>query len=181
MQEMVKNSSNAKDTLDGIDKRKNAGIIGLTAEYLELSVSDVHSRAIKLYMALPALENAYGKIEELEKWLLKCPQIYEEALNQMENLRSKVSSIFQAMYQLEELIHLMDVTNKDLLKIANALDYILSTTLSEREYYQEIIGLNTMESSTLYCIKDRIDIHLLRWTFEIEFTLTNVDFVLVSL
>jgi len=178
MRQMVESSSNARDALDGIDKRKNEDIIGFSAEFLELFMSDVHSRGVQLYSALPKLEDAYGKLKELEKSRLEYPNIYEKALPQMEHLRSRISSIFQSMYRLEELVHLMDVANEDLLRIADALDYILVTTLSEGERYQEIIDLHVMESLTLSRLKDRIDVHLLRWTFEIEVTLANVDFIL---
>jgi hypothetical protein len=159
-------------------------IVGVSGEYLTLFLEEINSRSSGLLVQLDESVDAYEDLESfkvLSDNRQPLPPIFslvhKDLLLSIESLQKRILDIYCSMLELEDLIHIMNIVDEELLGEKLLLQQILSGNVSSVEHYQQIIELHASESLTLSNLKDDLDYYLLSWTFEIGSVLIEGRFL----
>jgi len=147
-------------------------------------LEDINSRSSGLLVQLDESIDVHGDLESF-RTLLDNRQplrsifslVHKDLLFSIESLQKRILDIYCSMLELEDLIHIIDIVDEELLGEKLLLQQILSGNVSSVERYQQIIDLHASESLTLCNLKDDLDYYLLKWSFEIGSVLIEARFL----
>lgn len=155
----------------------NNKLFGSTGEYLELYLSDIHSRSTRMLNDLMNLKETYTTLDKSKIILHSASGNRKNVLTYIDNLQYRIASILKQIVELNDYpVKIFQFFESDLLtKIIPQVTLLKNASLPEN--YRQIIELLDTEIIALNRIKDGVDYYLLRWSFQIESVSTETVFI----